>query len=44
MINSLDDDEEGEGDNEEVDDVLNEVTIADDGCGVTTKEVWNCDT
>ena len=41
MINGLDDDEEGEGDDEEVDDVLDEVTISNNGGSIASKEVWN---
>ena len=34
-------DENGEGNDKEVDDVLNEIAIADNCSGIATKEIWN---
>jgi len=43
LVESFDNDEDGECDDEEIDDILNKITISDMGDGVGTKDVRNID-
>ena len=43
LVESFDNDEDGECDDEEIDDILDKITISDMGDGVGTKDVRNID-
>lgn len=41
FVNSLDEEEDHKGDDKEVDDVLDEVTVGDGSTAFATKEIWD---